>query len=206
MKFPWKSIVLILALVMPVLSCMESPPHPGQEMTLKEHAVHLKLADGWSAEIPSEDWTMWTRVKKGRGEEPWVIAPITATQDAAPHIQWRFKGVSGKFDPQVNPLTSSYPVPKGLWSLDPQKLDLLETETKTLPWGSMSDIQATCRLYENTHGADATATIAHTYTVTFNAGPNAYEFVMSIPDTAKDYHDWINTFWGSIADFSMDKK
>jgi hypothetical protein len=69
----------------------------------------------------------------------------------------------------------------------------------------MSDIQATVRLYENTHGADAAATLFHTYTVTFNAGPNAYEFVMSIPDTAS-YRDWMAGFWSSIQDLSLDKQ
>ena len=192
-------------------SCAGGPPKPGREINLKEHHVHLKLADGWTGEVVSEDWTLWQRVQKGRAQDPWVIPPITVTNTGAGPSQgnegvknWRFKGVKGTFNPNVSPLTSAYPVPPGLWSLEPQMLDLMETDTKMLPWPSVSDIQATVRLYENTHGAGDLATLWRTYTVTFNAGPNAYEFVMSIPDV-ENYRDWMNAFWASIEDFSVDK-
>ena len=180
---------------------------------LKEHGVHLKLADGWTGEVAGSDWTMWHRVQRGTGEEPWVIPPITVTNTGKGPSgtadertkNWRFKGVKGAFDPKVDPLTSSYPVPPGLWSLDPLKLELQESTLKALPWKEVSDIQATVRLYENTHGTGETSALWHTYTVTFNAGPNAYEFVMSIPDNAVT-QDWIDSFWASIEDFSLDKK
>jgi hypothetical protein len=201
--------VVVLAFLTGVLSCAGGPPKPGKDITLPKEGVHLVLSDGWTAEVTSVDWTMWRRVQRGTGEEPWVIPSITATMtstapSAGPDdrtMNWRFKGVSGRFDPTVNPLTSAYPVPPGLWSLDPQKLDLIESDIKALPWPSIGDVQATVRLYENTHGTGETSALWHTYTVTFNVGPNAYEFVMSIPDTP-DYRDWIDAFWASITDLS----
>jgi hypothetical protein len=39
--------------------------------------------------------------------------------------------------------------------------------------------------------------------VIFNKGGNAYEFVMSIPDTV-DFRDWINQVWPSIEDVTIE--
>ena len=203
-------LIFIPVLLTGVLSCAGGPPKPGKDINLSKEGVHLVLSDNWTAEVASVDWTMWRRVQRGTGEEPWVIPPITATMTSgAPStgpdertLNWRFKGVAGQFDPTVDPVTSAYPVPPGLWSLDPQKLELEESDLKTLPWPSMTSVQATVRLYENTHGTGETSALWHTYTVTFNVGPNAYEFVMSIPDTAVE-RDWIDAFWASIVDLSI---
>lgn len=203
---PFMGVLLLL------VSCGGSgPPKPGRVIDMPNLGVRLALSEGWEAEVTRSDWTMWRRVRRGTGEEPWVVPPLTVTNVGAGPMgarervmTWRFKGVKGTFDPNVNPLTSQYPVPPGLWSLDPQKLDLLETTTKPLPWPGLESVEATCRLYENTHGAGATSSIWHTYTVVFNAGPNAYEFVLSIPDNA-DYREWIDELWASIEDLSLEK-
>jgi hypothetical protein len=118
-------------------------------------------------------------------------------------MNWRFKGVTGTFDPNVNPLSSQYPVPPGLWSLDPLKLDLIEEREQPLPWPGLTGVTANTRIYENTHGTGATSAIWHTYTVIFNRGGNAYEFVMTIPDTF-DFRDWIDKFWTSIEDITIE--
>jgi hypothetical protein len=205
-------ILILIALLssISVASCSSGPPKPGRDITLKNQGVTLKLAEGWEGEVESTDWTMWRRVQRGTGEEPWVIPPITATKvGAGPQgyddrsMQWRFKAVKGVFDPTVNPLTSSYPVPPGLWSLDPQKLDLLEDQTQNLPWEGVSDIQATVRLYENTHGYAETSQIWQTLVVTFVVGGNTYEFVFSIPDSA-DKQEWTNAFWSSIEGLTIE--
>jgi hypothetical protein len=201
------TIIFLVATV----SCADTPPKPGQNITLKENGVSLKLSDGWTGEVVSADWTLWERIKKGRANDPWVIPPITVTHSGAGPTKegdrvegWRFKGVKGKFDPSVDPATSAYPVPPGLWSLDPQMLELQETDTKNLPWAGVSDIEATCRLFENTHGAGDMATLWHTYVVTFNAGENAYEFVMEIPEGA-DSKSRVDSFWSSIIDLTVNK-
>ncbi len=201
----------ILAILPLLISCTGGgPPGPAQEISFPDQGVTLRLADGWQAEVIGPDWSLWQRVQKGRADDPWVMPPITATDIAtgAPGpgdrlMNWRLKGVRGNFDPSVNPLTSAYPSPPGLWILDPQKLDLLETRTRTLEWPGVAGTQATTRLYENTHGAGGTSAIWHTYTVTFNVGPNAYEFVMSLPDYV-DHRDWIDRFWASIEDLSIE--
>ena len=206
----YSSLTALVCLSITLVSCSgESPPKPGRELSLPDYGVTIRLADGWVAKVESTDWATWQRVKKGRATDPWVFPPVTATNVGAGimgpddrYMTWRFKGVKGTFDPAVNPLTSGYPQPPGLWTLNSMKLELLETETRTLKWTGMSGIDATCRLYENTHGTGATSAIWHTYTVVFNCGPNACEFVMSIPDFA-DYRDWMDQFWASIEDVTI---
>ena len=203
-------LILLLGLLPLILSCGGGGrPKPGREIDMPRFGVKLILSEGWEAEVEGSDWTMWRRVQRGTGEEPWVIPPLTATNVGAGALSaeervmvWRFKGVKGTFDPNIDPLTGRYPVPPGLWSLDAQKLDLLETTTRALPWPGLQGVEATCRLYENTHGAGATSSIWHTYTIIFNVAPNAYEFVLSIPDTA-DYREWMGNFWNSIQDLSI---
>jgi hypothetical protein len=194
-----------------ILSCSGGgPPTPGREISLPAQGISIELAEGWEGLVVGTDWSVWERVRKGRADDPWVFPPITARNEAAGpqggggrYMNWRFKGVTGTFDTLVNPLTSQYPVPEGLWSLDPQKLELLEQADQLLPWPGLADVTAKIRLYENTHGVASTASLWHTYTVTFNRGPTAYEFVMSIPDTV--YHrDWIDEFWASIIDVSIE--
>jgi hypothetical protein len=205
------NILAATALIIIYTSCSGGgPPKPGQVITLKEHSVHLKLATGWTGEVVGSDWSQWRRVQRGSATDPWIIPPITVTNTGKGPSgvidertkNWRFKGVKGTFDPKVDPLTSSYPVPPGLWSLNGMKIELQESELKTLPWPNVSNVQATVRLYENTHGVGETASLWHTYTVTFNVQDNAYEFVMSIPDNAET-KDWIDSFWVSIEDFSV---
>ena len=206
-KFP--GILALIAIIILLSSCSgDKPPTPGREINLKE-GVSIKLAEGWVGQVEGTDWTQWERVKKGRADDPWVIPPITATNEGSGplagderRMSWRFKGVKGTFNPAMSPTTSAYPVPKGLWSLDPLKLELQETETKILPWPSTPGLEATCRLYENTHGTGAASALWHTYTVTFNVGENAYEFVMSIPDNA-DFREWVKSFWASIENLSF---
>ena len=202
-------VLIFLTFVLLSISCTSGAPQPGQEMSFPEHGVSIRLAEGWEASIDGPDWSIWQRIQKGRTDEPWVFPPITGTNVAAgtfgPNnrlMQWRFKGVEGNFDPNVHPLTGAYPTPPGLWILDAQKLELLETVPRVLPWPGVEGIEATTRLYENTHGAGATASIWHTYTVVFNVGPNAYEFVLSLPDDI-DYRDWMDEFWTSIEDLGI---
>ena len=185
------------------------PPTPGREIVLDE-GVTLTLIEGWEAEVVGTDWAMWRRVQRGRGEQPWVIPPITATNVAGGtfgydrrKMYWRFKGVEGVFDPTVNPLTDAYPVPEGLWSLDPQKLELEWDHTRVLPWEGVSEIEATVRQYENTHGFGELSQLWHTQVVTFVVGANTYEFVLAIPDSA-DQRDWKEQFWGSIESLTIE--
>ena len=195
---------IFFAVTFLLISCTPGgPPASGSEIALDE-GVTLKLIDGWEGEVTGTDWTMWRRVQRGTGEQPWVIPPVTATNVAGGtfgyderKMFWRFKGVEGIFDATVNPLTDAYPVPEGLWSLDPQKLELEWDYTRTLPWEGVSEIEATVRQYENTHGYGELSQIWHTQVVTFVVGSNTYEFVLSIPDSA-DQQDWIEQFWGSI--------
>jgi len=202
-------LISLLALTPLSASCGGRPPAPGREISFPDYAITVRVAEGWEARVDGPDWTTWRRVVKGRADEPWVFPPITATNVAAGtfgpanrEMYWRFKGVRGTFDPNVYPLSADYPKPPGLWMLDAQKLELLETEPRTLEWPGVAGTQATTRVYENTHGASATSAIWHTYTVVFNHGPNAYEFVMMIPDDV-DFRDWIDEFWKSIEDVSL---
>lgn len=202
---------VFILLVVFTLSCGDSPPKPGQDISLKEFDIHIVLHNGWEGEVTGTDWTMWRRVKRGTAEEPWVIPPITVTNTGAGPMgvdervmSWRFKGVEGRFDPQVNPETSQYPVPPGLWSLDPQKLELQETQSLKLPFMNR-EIRAVCRLYENAHGFGASESLWHTYTITFPIEEYTFEFVLSIPDTAST-RDWQQAFWDSINKMSMSDK
>ncbi|MCX6645237.1 MAG: hypothetical protein NTY09_02595 [bacterium] len=194
------------------LSCAGGPPTPGREIAFPKQGVTIKFADGWIGEVVSADWSVWERIQKGRTDETWVFPPVTARNEGAGpqggegelrYMNWRFKGVTGTFDPNVNPLSSQYPVPPGLWILDPLKLDLIEERDQPLPWPGLAGVTANTRIYENTHGTGATSAIWHTYTVIFNRGGNAYEFVMSIPDTS-DFRDWIDKFWTSIEDITIE--
>jgi len=201
----------ITVIMLSQISCTPGgPPVPGREMSFAEEGVSISVADGWQLEVEGTDWTMWQRVQKGRGEVTWVFPPVTATNvaagtigDAERYMTWKFKGVEGVFDETISPMTSNYPVPPGLWSLDPVKLDLIETQNRTLAWPGLSGIQPTVRLYENTHGAGASQAIWHTYVVTFAHGPNTYEFVMSLPDEAP-MREWIDEFWASIEDVTIE--
>ncbi len=210
------AIIAIISFAILVGSCGGGPPKPGREISLDEHGVTLRLAEGWEGEVIGTDWTMWRRVQRGRGGEPWIIPPITVTNvGAGPRqadervMKWRFKGVEGVFDQTVSPLTSQYPVPPGLWSLNPQMLDRLETHIRERPGsgvgggGEGGGVEALCRLYENTHGEGPTATLWHTYTVTFSIESGTYEFVMSIPDTGGP-RDWMDAFWTSIEDLTIE--
>lgn len=204
-------LILIFSLLL-TASCGSGAPQPGQEMSFPEQGVSIRLAEGWEASVDGPDWSTWQRIQKGRTDEPWVMPPITGTNVAAGTfgpadrmMYWRLKGVRGNFDPTVDPLSGEYPYPPGLWMLNAQKLELLETVPRTLPWTGVEGIEATTRLYENTHGAGATAAIWHTYTVVFNVGPNAYEFVMSLPDFI-DHREWIDKFWASVEELSIQQQ
>jgi len=201
----------LLIVLIPILTACPGggPPAPGREISFPDQGVSISLADGWEAEVIGTDWSTWERIQKGRTDEPWVFPPVTATHIGAGAIgqdmryrAWRFKGVEGVFDQTVNPLTSQYPVPPGLWSLDPQKLDLIQDSRRPLEWPSLNGIEATTRLYENTHGMSPNATLWHTYTVIFVVEGNTYEFVMSIPDQMDPY-DWIEEFWKSVEDVQI---
>ncbi len=204
------SITILTMLAVVLTSCGGGAPTPGREMSFPDQGITIRVADGWECEVISTDWTTWQRIQKGRTNEPWIFPPITATNLAEGgqghnnrYMYWRFKGVTGTFDPHVNPLTAGYPVPPGLWILDSQKLELLETETRILEWPGLSGTESTCRLYENTHGSGATSAIWHTYTVVFSYDPNTYEFVFSLPDYI-DHRDWIDKFWESIEDVTIE--
>jgi len=206
------SISLILFLLL--TSCGGGPPKPGREISIPEVGLTIKVAEGWECEVTGVDWTTWQRVQKGRADDPWVIPPVTCRDietggqgpNALRYMNWRFKGVEGVFDPTVDPLTSQYPVPPGLWALDPMKLELLETQKRQLPWPGLLSVapgvEATCRLYENTHGMGASSALWHTYVVTFVVEGNTYEFVMSLPDYV-DHRDYMDKFWLSIEDLSL---
>ena len=202
--------ILALSAIL-IASCGSGgPPKPGREMAFPDQGVTIKVADGWECEVTGVDWATWTRVQNGRSDEPWIFPPVTCRDvasggqgpDGMRYINWRFKGVKGVFDPNVNPLTSQYPVPPGLWALDAQKLELLESEKRSITWPGLAGTEAWCRLYENTHGAGATSAIWNTYTVIFVVGENTYEFVMSLPDYV-DYRDYIDRFWTSIEDVQI---
>ena len=199
-------ILVSFTVILVTLSCAGGPPTPGREIAFPDLGVSIRLAEGWEGQVVSTDWSVWDRIQKDRTDEPWVFPPVTARNETAGvvtsdgrYMNWRFKGVIGTFDPSVNPLSSQYPVPEGLWSIDPQKLDLIEERDQALPWPGLSGVTANTRIFENTHGTGGTSAIWHTYTVIFNKGDNAYEFVMSIPDTV-DFREWIDEFWASIED------
>ncbi len=201
---------LLIAILPILVACPGGgPPAPGREISFPDQGVAIMLADGWEGEVIGTDWSTWTRIQKGRTDETWVFPPVTVTDIGEGAIgrdlryrTWRFKGVEGIFDPSVSPLTSQYPVPQGLWALDPQKLDLRQDSRRILDWPSLTGVEATTRLYENTHGMSPNATLWHTYTVTFVVGENTYEFVMSIPDQMEPY-EWIEEFWVSIEDVQI---
>ena len=204
--------LLIISLLITVLltSCGGGPPTPGREMSFADLGVTIKVAEGWECNVTGVDWSMWGRIQKGRADDPWVIPPVTCRdiatgglgQNSARFMNWRLKAVDGVFDPNVNPLTSQYPSPPGLWILDSQKLELLETEKRILTWPSLDGVEATCRLYENTHGAGATSAIWHTYTVIFVVDEITFEFVMSMPDYV-DHRNYMDKFWLSIVDLEI---
>lgn len=197
--------LFLVVTVCPLLitSCSgEKPPEPGSEISMDKYGIHIVLNDPWTAECEGSDWSTWTRQQKGRVDEHWLFPPITATKNEAGGMydrtkHWRFKGVVGLFDPGMNSEMPGYPVPEGLWALNPQMLEMQSQDQMTLPWASAESIQATVRIYENTHGEGAAATLWHTMTVTFNVGGNAYEFVMSIP-ADMDKRELVDDFWASI--------
>ncbi len=202
-------ISMILVALISISSCAR-PPQSGREIIYPSHGITVILADGWEGEVISTDWLAWKRILKGREDFMWVFPPLTARNISVEEarktrncIKWRFKGVEGNFDSNLSPTSPEFPQPPGLWSMDPTKMSLVENRTITLDKPGLSGIEATARVYEISRGMGDLDAYWNTYVVTFNYGPNAYEFVMLIP-TTENSHARIDIFWNSIEDVSID--
>ncbi len=205
----WLMFLVICTVLLMVTSCARKPS-PGRIIECVNQGVTVTLANGWEGEVVETDWLAWKRILKGREDFMWVFPPITArnipvseVENTRNFIRWRFKGVEGTFDVDISPSSPDFPVPAGLWSMDPTKFQILYSQTVPLPWPGLSGTDATVRMYEHVRGMGDVSAIWHSYVVTFNYGPNAYEFVMLIPSSEID-QNYIDIFWASIENVSID--
>ncbi len=179
-----QAIVILLLSVFPALISSCGGPKTFSEITL-DTGVTITVADGWLMTVHSSDKSAFEHRLSGQPE--YIFAPITCAQgdptatDLSNIRNWRFIGVKGEFDPKMNPMTSEYPVPEGLYFVGPMKGELVDEYNEKLRWPGAEGIEAVFRLYEETHGTGAFSDLWHAYTVTFNYGGNAYEFNLRIP-------------------------
>jgi len=174
-----------------------------QSKSFPDVGVTIEVAGDWQMAVKGADKSAFKL--KLEGQPDYVFPPVTAakgdpTQDYVnPIPNWRFIGVKGEFDPKMNPMTSGYPKPDGLYFVGNTKGELQDERVRELPWPGAEGVQATVRLYEITHGVESlgTADLWHAYTVTFNHKGNALEFNFQIPSQA-DTKIWIDEFWKSI--------
>ncbi len=199
--------VMLISVVL-IMSCAQRP-RPGRIIDCIDQGVTLTLVNGWEGETIDTDWRAYKRILKGREDFMWVFPPITArdipvaeVEDRSGYMKWRFKGVEGTFDPNISPTSRDFPVPPGLWSMDPTKLEVLGSNRVILEWPGVQGTEATARIYEVIRGTGDTMAIRRTYVVTFNYGENAYEFVMFIPNPNFE-RDYIEAFWSSIEDVQI---
>ncbi len=194
---------LMIALLMLALLSSCGIPKPFRTVFYPDAGVKLEVASDWLMTIKSADKSAF----KSRLEfQPdYVFPPISAEKGdpteeyTTPIPNWRFIGVKGEFDPEMDPMREPYPQPEGLYYVPGFKGDLQYQQVKDLPWPGAEGTKATVRLYEVTHGLESlgTADIWNAYTVTFNHDGNALEFNFQIPSTI-DPNEWIDDFWVSI--------
>jgi hypothetical protein len=191
-----QAIVILVLSVFPALISSCGGARTFTEITL-DTGVTIGVEDGWLMTIRSSDKSAFEHRLSGQPE--YVFAPITCAQgdptatDLSNIRNWRFIGLKGEFDPKMNPMTSEYPVPEGLYFVGPLKGELVDEYSKKLDWTGAEEVDAVFRLYEETHGTGAFTDLWHAYTVTFNYDGNAYEFNMRIPsevDTQKSIYDF----------------
>ncbi len=202
-------VLLIVIIMLAVILTRTHKPEPGRIIETEE-GVTLTLAGGWEGEVIEVEWLAYRRILKGREDFKWVFPAITSrdipvdeVEHSRGYIKWRFKGVEGNFDSDVSPSSPDFPVPPGLWSMDQQQMMLLWSYDVPLPWPGVEGTEATTRMYEVCRGLGDTSAVWHTYVVTFNHGPNAYEFVMLIPMTESD-ESYMELFWSSIENVEIE--
>ncbi len=206
-------IILHLSIFMTLLvtasSCMRQP-ESGRIIHCGDHGVTITLMPGWEGEVHDLDWHAFKRNRKGRDDFKWVFPPITSrnipvseVEHTSKFIKWRFKGVEGAFDNGMSPLSRECPMLPGLWTMPPEKVEVLYSTKVILEWPGLSGTEATTRLYRHTRGMGDLDAFWLSYIVTFNHGPNAYEFVMLIPSSESD-QVYIDSFWGSIENVSIE--
>jgi len=201
--------ILIVLFSVSQISCMKQPD-PGRIVDASDWGVVLTLTPGWEGEVDDLDWLAYKRNRKGREDFSYVFPPITArdipiaeAEKNNRHTRWRFKGVEGSFDKDISPMAGDYETRNpGLWTMLPEQLSLIGSWNVTLDFPSLNGIQATARLYEHTLGRGDVSAVWRSYVVTFNHGPNAYEFAILIPSDQDD-QVYIDRFWASIQDVSI---
>ena len=179
-----------------------------QSKSFPDVGVTIEAAADWQMAIKGADQSAF-RLKL-QGQPDYVFPPVSAAKGnpledlVNPIPNWRFIGVKGEFDPEMNPMTGSYPRPEGLYFVGNQKGELQDERVRELPWPGAEGVQATVRLYEITHGVESlgTADLWHAYTVTFNHNGNALEFNFQVPSQA-DTDGWIDGFWKSITKLEL---
>jgi hypothetical protein len=178
------------------------------DIALPDVGIGIKVAEGWLMAVKRSDKSAFEHRLSHQPE--YVFAPVTAakgdplTGDIYHIPNWRFIGLKGEFDPEMSAFSPDYPKPDGLYFVKPLKGELVEQYTQELPWTGAQDVKAVVRLYEETHGSQATGTsdLWHAYTVTFNHKGNAMEFNFRIPSDV-DKQNAIDDFWKSIVDLEL---
>jgi len=195
-------VLLIVIIILAVMLTRSHKPEPGRIIQCDE-GVTLTLKGGWEGEVIDVDWSAYRRILKGREDFMWVFPPVTSrdipvreAEDRSNFTRWRFKGVEGNF---LLDASTEFP---GLWSMDQDQMMLLWTSQVPLPWTGVEGTEATSRMYEVCRGMSDTSAVWHTYVVTFNYSPNAYEFVMMIPMSESD-EDYMERFWSSIENLEI---
>ena len=199
---------ILTLLLIPILLSSCGGPKTFQTISMPEVGMTIEVASDWLMTVKSEDKSAY----KSRLEfQPdYAMPPVTAakgdpTQEYAnPIPNWRFIGIKGEFDPEMNPLRDPYPVPEGLYFVQSLKGELEYEKVEDLPWPGAEGVKATVRLYEITHGLESlgTADLWNAYTVTFNHKGNAMEFNFQIPSGA-GADNWIDAFWSSIVKMEL---
>ena len=205
-QYLWLSLLLLTIVV-------AAPGCSGGQKVFTEKAypdlgLVIVVNDNWGMTVRGSDNSAFKHRLAGQPE--YIFPPITAAKgdptpaDISRIPNWRFIGLKGEFDPEMSAMSADYPQPEGLYFVEPIKGELVEEDVRELPWPGAAGVNATVRLYEETHGLEALATadIWHAYTVTFNHDGNAYEFNLRIPSEANRL-DWTDGFWQSIINLEL---
>jgi hypothetical protein len=201
-------LFLLLAALLVTISCGgEKRPDNFKELTMPDVGVTIKVDPEWTMTVWPADWSAYK--SKLDFQPDYIFAPITCAKgtldpETITRIpNWRFVGLKGKFDPNMNPISSSYPQPEGLYFVEATKGDFLHEYKRELPWPGAEGVEATVREYEETHGAGGLSDLWHAFTVTFNHNGNAMEFNMRIPSEADPY-EWHEFLWSSITELKLE--